>query len=548
MKILTIILLCLAAVCSFHSSSEMHDPTGIRYIDRGNISFTHSIWKINYSLSLDDFMAQSEQLKKCKHKIIELCDKLNSENNCNYFIRFIKTNERILEYDFEKIQLKTKRSKRFLTIIALVYVWIKNWITNDNINQEIIDYLQSIDQENRDIVKDHITISNDTLNIHKRAFHKIIHAINHLHEDIRRLEKAKTSDALKINLSNTIQTATIIFLNHYQLMSTLTKILMNDKNANLLEIIDESIFKTNLLNIVKKLGENQALPANISNPLSILQITDVAIHVAGTDISIEIKIPIVNEDPYEYYQIIGIPYRHNDKMLLIDSLSQNIIVNRGKNEYTLISDSDLGKCKIINERLKLCQLRTFFFTDLSCEFDAFANNNTQNCKKREIPPKSYIMRLTPNSFMIIPFVKTQVMVSCADNSTTIYTVETNFQVEVQSGCSIQNEDFRYEINSEFSENITIALANQTFNNLNFNETIYLPENNNNNNTLSIEEFDSEFRNATAKLIELYLSASKTPARIIVSNNEIGLIMIIIIAIAVLLLVRLGCNLLGLQRS
>lgn len=129
MKILTITFLCLVAVFSVQSNFKMHLPTGIRYIDRGNISFTHTIWKLNYGLSLNDFMAQSEQLKKCKHRIIELCDSLKDGNNCDYFTRFIKTNERILEYDFEKIRLKTKRSKRFLTVI--VYVWMKNWLTSD---------------------------------------------------------------------------------------------------------------------------------------------------------------------------------------------------------------------------------------------------------------------------------------------------------------------------------------------------------------------------------------------------------------------------------
>lgn len=179
MKFVNFALLSIAAVIAFSLSNNPKRPNGLYFFDRGNVSLINARFTLNYNLSLIDFIIQSEYLKECRLKINKLCEKINDANvetNCDYFRKFISSNEKSLHFEFNRIVSKIKRSKRFLTVIALVYVWIKNWLSNDGINQEIIDELQDIDQQNRDFIKNHI---------------QIIHSINTLQGEIFKIGEAR---------------------------------------------------------------------------------------------------------------------------------------------------------------------------------------------------------------------------------------------------------------------------------------------------------------------------------------------------------------------
>lgn len=541
MKFVNCALLSIAAVIAFSLSNNIKRPNGLYFFDKGNVSLINARFTLNYNLSLNDFIIQSEYLKECRLKINELCEKMDDPNvktNCNYFRKFISSNEKSLNFEFNRIVSKLKRSKRFLTVVALLYVWIKKWLSNDGVNQEIIDELQTIDQQNRDFIKNHISLTNNTLNVHKRAFHKIIHSINTLQNEIFRINEEKSVNLLKYNISNLIQFATLIMLKHYQLMNTLNKILLKDVDANLLSIIDEETLLADLQNVAKKLGENQMFPIKDLKLNDILQISETSVAISGGNILISLKIPIISEDTYSHHEIIRIPHKNNNKMFIFRDIAENILINGKNNEHILLRNEELNKCKIINDKWKICSIEAAIFKGSSCESDALISQNTKTCPFKEIPDKTYFMRFSETSFLIIPFNITQILVSCPGSASIVYIIDSDFQININPGCTIQNDEFKYQVENEYSENITLALANDSTGTVSFeNITNYIPEIK--NNTLMISDFDPEFQNITEQLIRLYVATSQKPNKIEVSTNEVGLMVLLITAIIFFIIIRVG---------
>lgn len=547
MKFAALTILCLITTIALTVTEHSR---GIVITHKGEILNSFTKWHLNYNISITEFMKQSDQLKMCKEHINNLCSQIENKNSCVYFQRFMDTNEHALSKQLEKVKSLSKRSKRFLTLIMLIYTWIRDWLADDVINQEIVDRLQKADQANKNLTLDHISISNKTLQIHKQGFNKINKNIQGLRNQLTLIEQIQQKTTLELELANTIQLANLIYLNHFQRMETLTKILMNDRSANLLEIIDENILLSNLDMISKELGKSHSIPKSISKGdlEEFLQICAVQVKISDSNIYIKISIPIINNNRYDHFQLTPIPIRQNNRMIIVDKISDHVLINKNKTEYLLLSNTELEKCKHIEVDLKVCFGLTPIYRGTSCELDYAVNHNMSNCLTREIPTKSYVVRMTLTEFMIIPYNKTQVATQCPDEAQIIHLISLPEIISVRPGCIFYNEDFRYEIDSEFSANVSISLSNYSIQNLTFRNVIQ-DFNKFNQESINMDDTDLGFKNVTEQLIQLYNQVEKKDEKIVVPQyNEWGLLIIIFIALTTCCAVRIGCYVLRLNKN
>lgn len=127
----------------------------------------------------------------------------------------------------------------------------------------------------------------------------------------------------------------------------------------------------------------------------------------------------------------------NNKMFIFRDIAENILINGKNSEHILLRNEELNDCKIINDKWKICSIEATIYKGSSCESDALINQNTNGCPYGEIPDKTYFMRFSENSFLIILFNITQIMVSCPGNASIVYIIDSDFQINVNPGCTIE---------------------------------------------------------------------------------------------------------------
>lgn len=287
------------------------------------------------------------------------------------------------------------------------------------------------------------------------------------------LGKMQLENNIKAELTNTLQLANLVFLHHSQLMDTLANIMLNNQNANLIEIIDEETLFINLKTIEKKVGKEYAFPIPLSNETlaELLQFCEIRIKIIGTIIHIYIAIPIVFKEQFDHYRLILSPFRVDREMFMYEGVFGHIMMNARRDKYLLVTDGQMVNCRGIDEKNGVCSGLSPIFMGPSCEFDFITTNNTHDCPTQRIPNGCYVNQISVDTFVIIPFNETDIVIQCPEKLPYNHTVGSALKLIIEPGCTFSNENFRYEIDGEFTTNISISVSGSTGFNFTFQDNL-----------------------------------------------------------------------------
>lgn len=515
---------------------------GMKFVEKSIIKHASSKWIIRYIIAIDEFMRHSDKLGKYKQKIFKICERLKNEPNCNYYRQFIQTNEKHMRREFENLKSMTGRSKSAITLTTLILSLVSRLFAS-NSDQNVIDELQKTDKENRILVKDHISIMNSTMVINKQAFDKINQRISMLNEDMLKLASIESEAVLRMHLSNIIQISNLIMLDFYAAVSTFLKIINHESPLNILDLIGDDIFYSNLQNITDKLGEGETLPFEISNAtlLDFIRVSDLSVTMSIDHFYVEIGIPILNSISYVLYKILLLPFQARGSMNMFDEVAENILINPDNFSYVLVPNYDLQLCRAINQSALICPIRSSTYTGSGCEIDAFRFNNTRNCSMKKIPTRNYVIRVDKHVFYIVPVVPIQTHIECTNGTRNTLYVNSTCEIFVDEECTFWNDDFEYSVETEKSNNVTIRFwQNFTYD---FEPDTEFTVTALSNNTILLEEFNSDFKNVTQQLLELYQQANKLPEKITVTSNEQQLVTLLLWALVLFVVIRIGRSIL-----
>lgn len=516
------------------------ESKGSYFVDCGDVKIEKFRYAINYSIPMNALMTQSFELKRAKLTIKTICLKLNANVNCEYFLRFMETNEKLISTELQRIRALSNRPKRFLTMIALAYVWIKQWVSNDGLDQQVIDQLQEVDTKNRELTEQHIKISNATLEIQNRVYHKLKDSITLLQDEILQLQNTTTDSYYLAKLSNIINFATLVLVKHYQYLNSLTKLLMGEIDTNIVDLIGREILLDNLTTISHELGEGETLPFSVSNEnlFNILMAGNNTVKIHQNTIFILISVPVVEKNIFKHFQILSIPMKMGDNMWTLENIAHHIFINKESNSHILLSNEDIKNCKLIDSNVKICSITNPVMKRSSCEFEALTFNVTTNCKVREMENKNYIYRVNEETFIVIPYTKIELFITCDNNLSQMQTFESDTVIKLNGGCTLENDDLKYSVYDEKTDDVSIMMTNDNESTIQIGDLLgNLVEVS--NKTVFFEESEEYFKNITQQLNELFMASKERPKRIVVSHNELGLLVCIIIALISMIGIRIG---------
>lgn len=518
----------------------------MKFWEKSTIKHASSNWIMRYIIAIDEFLQHSLELHKCEQKIFEICTQITYEPNCVYYKQFIQTNEKHLKREFENLKFMTRLSKRSLSITSIISsVFVRLFSTNSD--QDVVDELQKTDEENSDLVKTHISIMNSTMIINKQAFDRVNQRISMLNSDLLQLLNIESATILRIQLSNIIQISNLIMLDFYRAISLILKIVNRESTTSVLDLIDDDIFYSNLKNIEMNLGENEKLPFEVSNDtlFDFIRVSDLSITMSADHFHVEVHVPILDDVEYTFYRILPLPFQLDNTMNIFDRVADNIFVNFNDSSYVLVPNHNIRLCKNLNQSTLICPIQSPIYSGPGCEISALLFNNTKNCLLRRIPKRNYVVRVDEHVFFIVPVTQVQVHIHCSNGTQNTFVFYNTQEITVDSGCTLRNEDFEYTIEEEKVQNVTIQLSRNFSYNLD--SSVRIKIGNLTNNTILLEELDTDFNNLTQQLYILYQRANKVPEKIIVSLNEQHLITVILWAVVIFIAAKLCCAILHLIR-
>lgn len=540
---LTVIVLIGFALAIWAEKIKWINSYGVHFADRGKILIEKSKWNLKYDIPINNFMAESFHLKKCKVDIALLCDKLKHNKNCVYFHKFIESNEKLMNEELRKIKTISNGPKRSLFMVAIAYFYLlKNWLSGNDMNQKIIDKLEEEDQVNRNLTLQHIQISNLTLQTQNKLFNGLKNSINLLRKQIDEARNLTMETKLEITLGNIISEANMILVKHYQILSSFTKVLTAEIDTNIINIIGRKTFLNNLMMVSKKMRGEERLPLEItdSNLFNLLLISNTTAKFIDTTIVLSIALPTVGNFEYTHYQIFAIPRKVDAKMWLAVDLAENILLNKQNREYMLPSNMELTGCQVINATTKICSLTAPIYRKPICELEMLLFNNTAYCRFEEIAKHGYIKRIDRGEFIISPFMDIEVFIICGNSTSVARRIYREAIVTIDDGCSLENDELRYVVNGETVENIFISEGpvEKFYSQIN---DVLKTVVHNLNGTNPLENSDQMYDNISLELAKLHEFASIQPKHIVVSEDEFNGLILIMIALVVLVCIRWACS-------
>lgn len=534
-----VILFFLSLIIGLRAATVNH-TSGVAFANSNQIYFSSGTWDLTYKIDMHNFLSSAIEFKKCKTQVDIICSNLNDENNCPYFKKFMTQYENSLKYNVEKVKNLMRRKKRFIVFIV-IYALMDYYFFDNNIDQEIIDSLQRADNDLRDFTSEHIDITNKTINVEKKLFSAIVNNVKMLHIKLNQITKLKKKDNIRLQLGNIIQAMTLMTIETNKVMENLFKLVYREKSADFISLIGEEILFKNVKQISERLEKHQRLPFEVhtDNLWEIQRLSDVSFMLTDENLLIiKIRIPIIENMKFTYYEITPIPIKINKTMIVINNIAQGIIFNDQNNNHVLTSNNFVEKCEEIFNDSLMCHSNVIFDKQMGCEMNMIKQNSTEKCNFVLIPLRNYVIKVSKNAFYILPNKECKITVKCKNQSEINYSFESGNMIYLDSGCSIENSYFKYSLEDEIEDNAVVIPSIDNKIEINLNEEVYFEPLNDSMLILNITE---QYKLIDEELMILRNRTNGKFERILQQPKYVGIIFTICNAIFLFLCIKFCCK-------
>lgn len=433
--------------------------------DQGKIIFYDDTWTLNFHLNLQAYVKNAMLLENSTIALINLCRDLPSESNCQFFIQNLREEAKDAQNDIERIK-QFSRSKRWawgaifrgIAREALVCFGViaATEIINENRMNEIKEQLN----ENRELVMSQLQITK----MQNEIIADTSNQVTKLYESVHKLNQS-TINTEKLN--DLLEVTTIAVNRHTKQTNKFINILNGDLRAQFFSVIDTDSFKSEITAINKKLLPKAKLPA--SNPQDLLDLSKISSMSNDTHISIVVKIPIITNKTYDFFEYIPIPFKTETTLHILNS-NAKYYLQANNNKTKFIPLSALQKCNTVNKRTFCSSIILEELRDINpCMKSILSNAQSCDCTYREILHQNYILRLSVNSVFCYIIKPITIKISCNEKST-IYELDKNTEIDFANQCELHrvSNEFHYDADTFSSVEINYPLTQPNF-------TIYDPK-------------------------------------------------------------------------
>ncbi|XP_041985300.1 uncharacterized protein LOC121737693 [Aricia agestis] len=228
-----------------------------------------------------------------------------------------------------------------------------------------IDLMRKNDKHLFDLWKNQTSVVEAEFNLMKRmestmrAHHKSINQkINEVRMAYVNLQLYVQNMSFVTDFLTSSITATNLMFSLRKIQDSILDTVTNIYNGKLdFHLISPSQLRNELSVISAQIPKDLAIPVDNLHLKDLYNLLQVRAKYSSKYLIIEIRIPLIERDVYELFNLIPVPRSLNNVMINVQIISEFAAINLKKDSYVTISENDLQSCIRRNPEMILCHIR-----------------------------------------------------------------------------------------------------------------------------------------------------------------------------------------------
>lgn len=436
---------------------------GMVFQQKKNIFFSNEEWKIVYYYDLQQFYVETNTISNIRRTMGKVCESLknngtnNSQKVCELTMEQLKTQQESINTRDEIIKsfehLKRRITRAPIEIIGTAAKYLFGILNTDDAEKYATDInnLQENANYAYDLIQQQTTLIEGTITTQKTTVSELQSHLISVNEHLEEIEKQTSNHFAMLHtiaqFNSLSTTITLAIIHHEELTRKVFNLLTNTLHGKITDIIPPTQLKLNMREIATHLKSNQKLPSNIESEsiYTCYKYTEIKSILHEDKVMIEVKIPIINTEPWTFFNTIALPIRKQTDTYIMHTDHKQIFTNNNHNIFIPASTDTLKNCIAVGDQT-ICKTRgQLASTDKICELTLLNDPNIKEipseCNIQPIIKKNYVLKVNENQY----FLSTQdfytVRATCNDETKDI-SIHSDGYLNVATGCTIVSDFFK----------------------------------------------------------------------------------------------------------
>lgn len=464
--LLTLIL--LPAVLGNTISSEVFskDP-GLYFEGIGTAKTITAEWKIMVYYNLVPFRSEIQAFSTALGAFSNLCKISPHANMCNDFVTNLKQLQADMIQD-ENVIMSGRSRRGAFNIIGNVAKSLFGVLDSDYATEmeHTIRQAENGREHLYSLLRNQTSIIDSTINIIKDTELSLQSRLNETQDEIVRLENQIKED------QNQLRTTHLTTLLSSELILTATR--LRQIEAEIINVLTDShhgrispslLSPTQLqreLNIIKAhLPVSRVLPIEEGELIELYKLMRVKAGVTENKVIFEVKLPLIDQQPFELLKIFGIPTNNNGILVAIVPETPYLAINSLRDEYIPLSKDDIQNSFRLNNVFIFENKQATFGKGsmaASCEIDLFNHKASSHCRLTTFTEHiAWIQLHHKNKWIYATINSTEVFAVCGTNVLQ-FTLHGSGILQVNPTCTLKTAEITIRGHYDVSSNIQTSYS------------------------------------------------------------------------------------------
>lgn len=223
-------------------------------------------------------------------------------------------------------------------------------------------------------------------------------------------------------------------------------------------VLPPSTFAKQLGEVAQFLSRDERVPSFEAHWIEVYKLLETKAAIIKEQIICEVRIPLVQGEEFQIYNIIPLPVRHEGSFIYIEPQFRYALVNRDRTWYYPTSAQELHECKYWERDTVICRIEGPMYkvasSEQHCEMSLLthAEKPPEQCQVRAMPLTTFVHSLRNNRWLLVLSKGTTFDLTC-DQQTQSVKLQGAGIITLSSDCSLRGPSTLFKAKISYNTSI-----------------------------------------------------------------------------------------------
>lgn len=377
-------------------------PDKILFTNTGSVIKTENYKILKYHLNLTKYMESEQIFKNQTIEIIKICENFPYLSNCLAFTEIFQ-----LKYSHENTDNRKRRDiEDSVTQIILQYIFgpsgEKSSNFNQNLNQDMVNALQSDTKFNRNLIYNQSLLFNETFSLQNKLISSISENIGNLTKEILTIKNTTEIINMENKIIKIVQSFTLSMVKNVETLDAISNLLIDPRPTDLLKILNHLDFQQTMVKLNTTISQHHLIANSKNlNVLDILISSIISVKKVNKFLKLKIKIPITGSS-WSLNKINPLIFQEGNEYSEITGIT-DFILTLNRSSYALMSMAELNSCHKLKTDSYLCSFEPIDTQLITCEGSALIDRETGFCRSIKTTKRMKVIQTGERTYYLNNF-------------------------------------------------------------------------------------------------------------------------------------------------